>query len=105
MALRIRLTARAIGDLKEIRAYLLERSPRGADNVRADIDRTIETLAEFPGIAHDSDFPDIRVIATARYPYLVYHRASDDELVVVHVRRWTASCAKSRGAIDQIVRT
>ena len=47
----------------EIRAYLLERSPQGADNVRADIDRTIETLAEF-----------------------ALRTTADDELVVVHVR-------------------
>jgi plasmid stabilization system protein ParE len=40
MALRIRLTARATRDLEEIRAYLLERNPQDADNVRADIDRT-----------------------------------------------------------------
>ena len=61
MALRIRLTARATRDLEEIRAYLLERNPQGADNVRADIDRTIETLAEFPGIGRDSDLPDVRI--------------------------------------------
>ena len=60
MALRIRLTARATRDLEEIRAYLLERNPQGADNVRADIDRTIETLAEFPGIGRDSDLPEVR---------------------------------------------
>jgi plasmid stabilization system protein ParE len=41
MALRVRLTPRAILDLKEIRAYLVARSPRGADSVRREIDRTI----------------------------------------------------------------
>jgi plasmid stabilization system protein ParE len=44
--------------------------------VRADIDRTIETLAEFPGIGRDSDLPEVRSIATARYPYLVYHQSA-----------------------------
>jgi plasmid stabilization system protein ParE len=95
MALRIRLTARATRDLEEIRAYLLERSPQGVDNVRAGIDRTIESLAEFPGIGHDSDLPEVRVIATARYPYLVYHQISGDELVVVHVRDGRRDAPKS----------
>ncbi len=31
MALKVRLTARAIADLDEIRAYLLTRSPKGAE--------------------------------------------------------------------------
>jgi toxin ParE1/3/4 len=26
------------------------------------------------------------VFPTARYPYLVYHRVSGDELIIVHVR-------------------
>jgi plasmid stabilization system protein ParE len=96
MALRIRLTARATRDLEEIRAYLLERNPQGADNVRADIDRTIETLSEFPGIGRDSDLPEVRIIATARYPYLVYHQVGDDELVVVHVRDGRRDAPKPR---------
>lgn len=64
--------------------------------MRADIDRTIETLAEFPGIGRDSDLPDVRIIATARYPYLVYHQVGDDELVVVHVRDGRRDAPKPR---------
>ena len=64
--------------------------------MRADIDRTIETLAEFPGIGRDSDLPDVRIIATARYPYLVYHQVGDDELVVVHVRDGRRDALKPR---------
>jgi plasmid stabilization system protein ParE len=64
--------------------------------VRADIDRTIQTLAEFPGIGRDSDLPDVRIIATARYPYLVYHQVGDDELVVVHVRDGRRDAPKPR---------
>jgi plasmid stabilization system protein ParE len=91
MALTIRLTPRAIRDLREIRAYLTERSPRGADNVRLDIDRTLLTLADFPGVAHECDIPGVRVLATSRYPYLVYHALRGNELVVLHVRHGSRS--------------
>lgn len=86
MALRIRLSARAVRDLQEIRAYLIVRSPRGADRVRREIDRTIASLSEHPGIGHATRIDGLRVITTRRYPYLVYHRVTDTELTVVHVR-------------------
>ena len=86
MALRIRLTPRAIRDLQGIRAYLIVRSPRGADRVRREINRTIRILAEHPGIGHVSHIIDVRVISTRRYPYLVYHRVTDQELTIVHIR-------------------
>lgn len=68
MALRARLTPRAIRDLEQIRAYLLRRNPKGADRVRADINRTIRTLARYPGIGRPTDFPTLRVIPAAKYP-------------------------------------
>ena len=86
MALRVRLTPRAILDLTEIRAYLVARSPRGADRVRREIDRTIRGLAKYPGIGHESHIDGVRVITTRRYPYLVYHRFSDQELTILHIR-------------------
>ena len=86
MALRVRLTPRAILDLSEIRAYLVARSPRGADRVRSEINRTIRGLARYPGIGHQSHIGGVRVTTTRRYPYLVYHRVNDRELTILHIR-------------------
>jgi len=86
MALRVRLTPRAILDLTEIRAYLVARSPTGADRVRREINRTIRTLSEYPGIGHESHIGGVRVITTRRYPYLVYHRFSRQNLTILHIR-------------------
>jgi toxin ParE1/3/4 len=33
-----------------------------------------------------TDILGVRVFPTARYPYLVYHKVQNDELVVIHVR-------------------
>jgi len=86
MALKIRLTVRALRDLQQIRAYLLVRSPKGAERVRREIERTIASLSQHPGIGHSTRVGGLRVITTRRYPYLVYHRVTDAELIVVHVR-------------------
>jgi toxin ParE1/3/4 len=43
-------------------------------------------LARYPALGHATDIPGVRVFPTARYPYLVYHKAQQDELVVIHVR-------------------
>jgi plasmid stabilization system protein ParE len=86
MALKIRLTVQALRDLQQIRAYLIVRSPKGAERVRREIERTIASLGEHPGIGHSTRIGGLRVITTRRYPYLVYHRATDAELTVVHIR-------------------
>jgi len=86
MALKIRLTVRALRDLQQIRAYLIARSPKGAEGVRREIVRTIASLSEHPGIGHSTRISGLRVITTKRYPYLVYHRVTDAELTIVHVR-------------------
>ena len=46
--MRVRYTPRARNDLIQILAYLIERSPGGAHNVRRAIDRTIELIGEHP---------------------------------------------------------
>jgi plasmid stabilization system protein ParE len=86
MALRVRLSPRAARDLKEIRAYLIQRSPKGADRVRADINQTLRTLARHPGVGRPADIAGIRLIVTARFSYRVYHAIEGNELVIVHVR-------------------
>jgi toxin ParE1/3/4 len=86
MALRVRLTARAVRDLQDIRAYLVVRSSRGTDRVRREIERTIDGLSENPGIGHTTRIEGLRAITTRRYPYVVYHRVADTELIVVHIR-------------------
>jgi addiction module RelE/StbE family toxin len=86
MALEVRFTGRALRDLQDIRAYLVVRSPKGAEQVRREIERTIASLSEHPGIGHSTRIDGLRVIKIRHYPYLVYHQVTDAELTVVHVR-------------------
>jgi plasmid stabilization system protein ParE len=47
---------------------------------------TSQLLARHPGLGRETDIPGVRVFPIARYPYLVYHRVSEGELVIIHVR-------------------
>jgi len=86
MALRIALSPRALRDLRDIRTYLIVRSPRGADRVRREINRTIDMLSEHPGAGHVSRIAGVRAITTRRYPYVIYHEVTDQQLTIVHIR-------------------
>jgi toxin ParE1/3/4 len=47
---------------------------------------TSQLLARHPGLGRETDISGVRVFPTARYPYLVYHRVSGDQLIVIHIR-------------------
>ena len=86
MGLKIRLTPRAIADLDDIRAYLTERNPRGAERVRQRIEQAIATLAEFSKIGRPTHLAGVSVATVLRYPYLVYYTVSGRELLILHIR-------------------
>ena len=57
---------------------------------------TSRLLAQYPGLGRETDIPGIRVFPTARYPYLVYHRVGEDDLVIIHVRDGRREAPKQR---------
>jgi len=87
MGLKVRLTPRAIADLDDIRAYLTERNPRGAERVRQRIEQAIATLAEFSKIGRPTHLTGVSVVTVLRYPYLVYYTVSGRELNIRHAAR------------------
>ena len=86
MALTIRLTPLAVSDLAAIRGYLMRQSPKGAENVRRAIAATIDRLAEFPGIGRATDLATIQVVMADKYPFRIYYKVINDDLIIVHVR-------------------
>lgn len=86
MGLTIRFDARALADLAEIRNYLVERSPSGAERVRLHLVETIDRLADFPFLGRQTDEPGVRVLVLTRYPYLVFYGVVAGGVVILHVR-------------------
>jgi plasmid stabilization system protein ParE len=83
---RLRFSPRAYADIADIYDYIAKHSPRSATAVAAQIHLTSQLLARYPALGRETNIPGVRVVPTARYPYLVYHKVQQDELVVIHVR-------------------
>jgi toxin ParE1/3/4 len=77
---------RALRDLEDIAGYLTERSPPGALNVLTTIKSSIEALASFPEISPIVDKAGHRRLPVLRYPYVIFYRIADDELLILHIR-------------------
>ncbi len=78
---------RALRDLQAITAYLAERSPSATANVLAGLKSSINTLSYFPKIGRLVDEAGHRRMPVPRYPYLIFYRVVEDELVILHIRR------------------
>lgn len=85
MTHRIELELRALGSLAQIDAYLRERSPVGARNVRTEIRQTLDLLAAFPLIGSRLSIDDLRVAVTRRYHYRIVYRVQADVVQVLQV--------------------
>jgi plasmid stabilization system protein ParE len=77
---------RALRDLESIGTYLVERNPAGAVNVLGAIKSSIDTLSFFPQIGRLVDNVGHRRVPVLRYPYLIFYRVAEDELLILHIR-------------------
>jgi plasmid stabilization system protein ParE len=84
--MKLRYAPRAHADISHIHGYITQHNPRAATAVVRQIRATARLLARYPGLGRPTDISDVRVLPTARYPYLVYHRVGDRELTILHVR-------------------
>ena len=84
--MKVGYAPRALRDLEGIAAYLDQRSPSGARNVLAAIKASVDALTAFPEMAPALDETGHRRLPILRYPYAVFYRIADDELLVLHIR-------------------
>ena len=75
----------ALRDLAEILAYLDKQSPAGGRNVMRSIQRTVESIAEYPergAVVWET----IRAAQAGRYPFRIYWKVEGGEVTIVHIR-------------------
>lgn len=84
--MKVRYTATALIEVKEIFAYLSERNQTAAKRVVARVEQTIQNLADFPEMAQEADEPGTRRMPVGRYPFIVFYTIENDEVVILHVR-------------------
>jgi plasmid stabilization system protein ParE len=86
MGVTLRFDERALDDLRQIRSYIAERSPSGAERVRHHIMHTIDSLTDFPFLGKATNEPRVRVLVMTKYPYLVFYSVVNGEVVILHIR-------------------
>ena len=85
--MKLRFDARAICDLREIHAYLIEKAEVGAaDSVRTHLRVRTRQLAKRPLIGLATTMSEIRVLPPTRYPYRIYYTIQGEDLVILHIR-------------------
>lgn len=84
--MKIVYSPRALRDLYDIEAYLVERSVTGTRNVLAAIKLAIDNLEKFPKIGIPVAGEDRYRLPVQRYPYLVFYKLADDGIFILHVR-------------------
>jgi toxin ParE1/3/4 len=85
--MKLRYSPRALGDLAAISDYLTERSPAGARAVEQAIRSTVNLLEQFSsGGRALQQRPDVRVMPTPRFPFLIFYETGRDEVLILHIR-------------------
>ena len=81
----IRLSRRALEDLRHIDRYLRERNPKTARDLAASFQKSFSLLADFPELGRADDYGLGRVYVVPRYKYLVFYRLRGDEVHVLYI--------------------
>ena len=84
--MKLRYSPRARSDIDHIHEYIAEHNKSAARAVVRQIRSTSELLARYPGLGRQTDTAGVRVFPVARYPYLVYHRVLENNVIIIHVR-------------------
>jgi toxin ParE1/3/4 len=85
-AVKLRYARRARSDIDGIHEYIAQHDGRAASAVVRRIRSTSQLLAKYPDLGRGTDMVGVRVFPIVPFPYLIYYRVIDDELVVIHVR-------------------
>jgi len=84
--MKLRYAPRARADITHIHDYITVHNARAATAVVRQIRATADLVARYPALGRKTDIAGVRVLSTARYPYLVYYRSDGENVTIVHVR-------------------
>ncbi|WP_292531991.1 type II toxin-antitoxin system RelE/ParE family toxin [Methylocystis sp.] len=85
--MKLRYTLRATAELDEILSFIDERSPQGARSIKARIQAMTALLLRHPQAGHPtSKKSGLRRMVVYPYPYLIFYRATETEIIIHGVR-------------------
>jgi toxin ParE1/3/4 len=83
---KVRYTASALRQLDEVLGYIRQRNPQGARRVGRRIQIIVNLLAQHPLAGQPTERPRQRRIVASPYPYVVFYRVRDEEVVIQRIR-------------------
>jgi toxin ParE1/3/4 len=95
---RLRYTLRGAAELDEVLTDLAQRSPQGARHVQLRIQKIIALLLHHPYAGQLTSKGRLRRLAAYPYPYLIFYRATKDEVVIHGVRHTARNPASMPGS-------
>ena len=84
--MRLRVARRAATQIEKALDYIEADSPQGANQVRARIQTLFLLLAQHPYAGQATDLPGVRRLTLSPYPYLIFYRVTDSEVIIQRMR-------------------
>jgi plasmid stabilization system protein ParE len=83
---KLRFTLRAAQQLNAALDYIVERNPRGARKIQSRIQDIMLLISQYPFAGNSTKRSGIRSIVTTPYPYAIFYRIGDGEIVILAIR-------------------
>ena len=80
--MRLRVTRRAATQIEKALDDIEAESPQGANHMRERIQTLFLLLTQHPFAGQATDLPGVRRLTVSPYPYLIFYRVTDDEVIV-----------------------
>ena len=96
--MRLHVTKRAATQIERALDYIEAESPQGANRMRERIQALFHLLAEHPYAGQATDLPGVRRLSVSPYPYLIFYRVTDDEVIVQRIRHTSRRPLSGSGA-------
>jgi plasmid stabilization system protein ParE len=85
--MKVRFTALAVTEIDQVYSYIATRNPAAANEILAQLDRTIALLSDHPQIGPIKYRGFVRMLPLRRYPqYLLFYSIEDGQIVILNLR-------------------
>ncbi|MBB5047076.1 plasmid stabilization system protein ParE [Rhodopseudomonas rhenobacensis] len=84
--MKLRFTIRAAAELDEVLSSIERQSPQGAQHIKQRLFAVIALLRQYPQAGRLTNKAGLRRVVAYPYPYQIYYRAGDAEIVIHGVR-------------------
>jgi toxin ParE1/3/4 len=96
---KLRVTKRAATQIEKALDYIEAESPQGANRLRERIQTLFLLLTHHPYAGQLTDLPGVRRLVVSPYPYLIFYRVTDEEVIVQRMRHTSRRPSPGSGAV------